>query len=462
MSIYVVDQIMGSGKTTAMIRFIKEASLEQPFLYITPYLDEVSRIMDSCSGKEFCEPKEEGGKTANLTRLMNRGRNVVCTHALFSRMTEEAISAAKEFGYILIMDEAAEALKQLPVTVHDAESMLAQYVAVDPGTRNVTWTDTDYEGKLTEYREVIERGHVYEYSQNYWIEAIPPEQLLSFRDVYILTYRYSSQIMRCYCDLYDINYEYQYVTGTSSDTYRLCDEPPAVMETDYTNLIHIIENDKLNSIGEEPTALSRSWYDRQLPGSKMLERLKRNTTNYFKNITKSPSHRNLWTTYSGESRLGVKWKQVLSGPKYTKSFLACNARGTNNYRDRTALAYLINRFPDPSMVNFLREKGIAFDPEEYALSELLQWIWRSAIRDGQEITIYIPSRRMRELLKKWIQSSVKAQTEPGLSEDSPGPSVSEGSDKEQTAEMLSVYLISGVGMNPVPSVNTEIEEAKID
>jgi len=33
---------------------------------------------------------------------------------------------------------------------------------------------------------------------------------------------------------------------------------------------------------------------------------------------------------------------------------------------------------------------------------MIQWIWRSAIRDGKEIWVYIPSRRMRELLKKWL------------------------------------------------------------
>ena len=38
----------------------------------------------------------------------------------------------------------------------------------------------------------------------------------------------------------------------------------------------------------------------------------------------------------------------------------------------------------------------------YSLSVLIQWIWRSAIRDGEEIWIYIPVQRMRELLEQWI------------------------------------------------------------
>ena len=42
------------------------------------------------------------------------------------------------------------------------------------------------------------------------------------------------------------------------------------------------------------------------------------------------------------------------------------------------------------------------EENEYALGEMIQWIWRSAIRDGKEIWIYVPSRRMRELLKQWL------------------------------------------------------------
>ena len=39
----------------------------------------------------------------------------------------------------------------------------------------------------------------------------------------------------------------------------------------------------------------------------------------------------------------------------------------------------------------------------YALSTMLQWIWRSAIRRGEEIWLYVPSRRMRTLLKDWME-----------------------------------------------------------
>ena len=52
--------------------------------------------------------------------------------------------------------------------------------------------------------------------------------------------------------------------------------------------------------------------------------------------------------------------------------------------------------------NFFLQHGIAVDEDGYALSEMLQFIWRSAIRDGKEIWIYVPSIRMRGLLERWI------------------------------------------------------------
>ena len=36
------------------------------------------------------------------------------------------------------------------------------------------------------------------------------------------------------------------------------------------------------------------------------------------------------------------------------------------------------------------------------IGEMVQWIYRSQIRNGKPITVYVPSRRMRELLIDWL------------------------------------------------------------
>lgn len=43
-NIKVVDSIMGSGKTSAAINLMNNASKDENFIFITPYLNEVERI----------------------------------------------------------------------------------------------------------------------------------------------------------------------------------------------------------------------------------------------------------------------------------------------------------------------------------------------------------------------------------------------------------------------------------
>ena len=57
----------------------------------------------------------------------------------------------------------------------------------------------------------------------------------------------------------------------------------------------------------------------------------------------------------------------------------------------------------PNEKQYLIGNGVNVLEDKYALSVMIQWIWRSAIRDGKEVWIYIPSKRMRNLLKDWIE-----------------------------------------------------------
>ena len=55
-----------------------------------------------------------------------------------------------------------------------------------------------------------------------------------------------------------------------------------------------------------------------------------------------------------------------------------------------------------------RYVNISTEQEQmWALSEMLHWVWRSAIRNGKKITLYIPSKRMRELLLQWLNNEIQ-------------------------------------------------------
>ena len=59
----------------------------------------------------------------------------------------------------------------------------------------------------------------------------------------------------------------------------------------------------------------------------------------------------------------------------------------------------------PWMKNYLLKLGAKnVNQDMYALSILIQWVFRSAIRNGEEIWVYVPSRRMRTLFQTWLDN----------------------------------------------------------
>ena len=60
--------------------------------------------------------------------------------------------------------------------------------------------------------------------------------------------------------------------------------------------------------------------------------------------------------------------------------------------------YMANIFVNPIIEHFFKAHNVDIDQDKYALAELIQFIYRSRIREDKEIYCYIPSKRLRELL----------------------------------------------------------------
>lgn len=400
MSIYIIDEIMGGGKTSAMINHINKSTEEEKFLFITPYLKEVERIKKSCPGKKFKEPNALGGKLKNIKILLRKGHNIVSTHALFSMFDSEALSYVKELGYTLIIDEVVNAIDLKCLSKYDADYVNTKLISTDESGK-IVWKESDYTGLFSDIKQMIESSDIFAYTDTTWVGLLPVELFTSFKDVYIMTYMFEYQLQRGYFDLQKIEYSSKYITGNSIDTYEITDTPVEKKYIDFKSLVNILDNEKLNKIGDSETALSKNWYMKNINGSKGKE-LKNDVQNYFHHYTGTKANQNLWTTYCDSDDEQFECRNKLKGNGYTKAFLPCNARGTNDYKDRTALAYLVNRFANPNIIQLFNKTGIEFDEDGYALSEMIQWIWRSAIREGKPIQLYIPSKRMRNLLIQWL------------------------------------------------------------
>jgi hypothetical protein len=391
--ITVVDARMGRGKSSAAIRYMNRYKGTKRFLYITPYLKEVDRICERC---EFDQADSEFiSKSIELKAHMRHGRNVAATHSLFYLMDDEALDLARSQGYSLIIDESIEVIAKQYVTNKDFELIMTQLVDEDENGR-LTWKDREYNGKFDGYKSSADVGSLYRLDTAL-LDVLNPDMLRAFDEVFMLTYLFDGQYQKAYLDFFGFDYN---IVGVERDAdgYYFSDKPDAPPPIDYSSLINIIDNPRMNAPGKGKTDLSKNWYTRRRYDSPEIRALRNGMRNFFEQQTDGSSQTRLWTCFKEDQ---AKLIDKNSG-RFRSSFLQVASRATNEYRDRTDIAYMVNRFADPNVMKFFATNGISINEEHFALSEMLQWIWRSAIRDDQPINLYIPSSRMRGLLIEWI------------------------------------------------------------
>lgn len=399
----IVDAIMGAGKTQSIMNYINQSESDRKFLVITPFLDEITRYRTYCKEKNFKSPKFKKQKTKldNIKYLIEKGENIVSTHALFQKFDNELIDICRAQNYTLIMDEVANVIDEYTITKQDFEILKNTYVTINPETKQLIWKEeySDYKGKFDNEKRLCELGSLVCYGNDLMVWLFPIETFNSFRNIFILTYKFELQLQRYYYDYYGLQYKFWSVEGNDLENYHLVDYNPNknYLDYNYEKLIHICEMDKMNLIGDRDTDLSKSWYSRN-KNNTSIKVLKNNIINFFRNIRNDNSSDNIWTTFKD-------YQSLLKGKGYTKGYLPLNSRATNEYRDRTSVVYPVNRYLNPFVKNFFNINGIDVDENGFALSEMLQFIWRSAIRDGKEVWVYIPSVRMRNLLRQWIKQN---------------------------------------------------------
>ena len=404
--IKVIDARMGRGKTSAAMRYMEENKETKRFLYITPYLEETERICKLC---EFnvetpgngdvgrFDPNEYISKLECLKKLLRSGKNVATTHALFHLLDEKALEIIREKGYSLIVDEELQVVESFAYPKTDLEIATRANLIRQDGSR-LMWIDDSYDGEAFYWLKRTLQSKEVHYDGERGMSLMNPTLLEAFSDVILMTYLFECQYQRIYLDMH--GFEYEICGIDDSEGYRFSDKPDDPPEFDYSSLIKIIEEKYLNEIGEKNT-LSLRWYD-QPQNATSIDQMRKNMNTFMSRQDKNMPDGKMWTCY-------IKHKQKLYGDRnrYSTSFVPINARATNKFRECGRLAYMVGRYANPFTTRFFEKMGFNIDQNKIALSEMLQWIWRSRIRDNKEIVVYIPSKRMRNLLKGWIEDVSK-------------------------------------------------------
>jgi hypothetical protein len=400
--INIVDTPCGYGKTSWAIQAMNEAHPDtHKFIYVTPFLNEVERVKTSVINRDFQEPsvnKNGETKLGDLHRLLKEKKDICTTHALFQSANSETRRLLKESNYTLILDEVLNVIEQVDMKKNDLDVLQrAGVVNIEEnnmGVKYIQWNEEkDYDTKYNKERNMALTGNLLYCRDSVLIWNFPCEMFKLFNHVYILTYLFSGQQQRYYYDLHNIGYRYLSVQK-DFDKYNLVPYDQRIIhdKKQLIELINIYEG-KLNEIGEGRTALSSTW----LKGKNNTKTLRNNTYNYLTNIINAKSNNSLWTT--------IKHCFDKVQPRnFKRAFIPVSIRATNEYKDRYNLAYLVNRFMNPIEKSFFEENGVDVNQDTWALSELIQWVWRSRIRDEEPINLYLPSSRMRSLLIRYLSS----------------------------------------------------------
>jgi hypothetical protein len=416
--ITVIDAIMGAGKTTWIIDYMNRllgqhhlnaTGLKPRFIYVTPLLEETDRIRSACPIGLFKNPvPTHGRKFYDFKKLLEKGENISTTHQLFRQLDRECYELIKGQGYTLIIDEALNCLELYEdLSSADFKVLLDHnmvYIEADSSKLRWNYADfPDYTGKFEGIKSLCDNGNLVVYGEGsdrkILIWEFAGDFLYSFSDIFILTYLYQGSPMSLYLQSEGFKVDMMSVSKGSVIPHNMVNQ--AEIKAKLRSLLTVYEGPK-NSIGERETGrgsfpFSSTWLetekDKYMNGK--LPYVRGVVTKWFERDAGTPSSQNAWTTMKKAQRL-------LQGPRYARGFIPINAKATNDYAHKTSLAYLANVYYHTIIKQFFQKKGLPVLEDLHALSEMVQWIFRSAVRNGQPIKVFIPSPRMRSLLQDWL------------------------------------------------------------
>ena len=411
--IEILDCCCGSGKTTKLIDDISKLNNDTKVIYVTPLLSECYRVSGAYPKEtedgdvDYSQPEiqefggyiydtshklyskffqhptasnKDGSKLTGLTSLLEQGHNITTTHALFRSLTKEHLDLIKSQNYLLVIDEVLSVYTEYLELKNELPKLLENKIMfLDTDGVTLRWNRTlccDLERYETEIN-LCDSGSLLLLDNKVLLWEMSPEILSCFKQIKMATYLFDGSYMCGFLKYHG----FTYTTETFGKKGK-----------DFKSLIQIVNDDKLNKIGDRITALSSSS---QVNNRTYNEQLKKNLVNLFNHKHKVPKEERLWCCYKGAFN-------SIKGFGYTKNFLAVGTKATNNYAHTSVVAFTVNLFANPIIARHLQTKGITIDENKLALGEMIQWLYRSRIRKDESIVAYLPSRRMRELLIDWL------------------------------------------------------------
>ena len=392
----IIDSIMGSGKTTWAIRCMNNFPGRR-FIFATPFLDEDRRIREGCPTLNFVEPDGTFSKLSDIRRLIAEGKNIATTHALLGQWVPTARDAdnLRKWNYTLILDEALEVIQPVQqFNAADLEILCDGLIEIDAATSKVRWIAENFPQRYHDIQKLAQSGRLHLCRDSQLLDLMPIDILQAMPNLIVLTFLFEASHMCHYMRIHGMTWQTAFI---DNGRLQMGEADLRSKKKDIKRLLSIYSG-KYNKCGEERASLSASFWSSVKNASARYQVIK-NIRSYFLTHCRARVDQCMWSAFKDKNNGDGN---MVKG--FKRAFVPFNAKATNNFSDRTCLAYAVNVYDNPMVLAWFYEHGQKPDGELFALSAMLQWIWRSAIRNGQPIKLYLPSSRMRKTLCDWLDS----------------------------------------------------------
>jgi len=497
--ITIKDRPCGWGKTTEILASYKPGNKYITVLPFLSEVDRMVKGAQRYSKFKMVAPSDNSKtKRESAQTLLEAGDSVACTHALFYSLGTLATQPVSTYvtgfdasdpsdlsnckthtkylldDYHLIVDEVVDPFDTIKgVTFREFQNDYEDLglATVEEDGRVVPtpdWEQRFYAGSTTFKRDLFEAaksGALYLLENRLFVLTIPIELLLRPKTTTIYTYLSEGTILLAFLRRLE-----KRLAGTADAFTLTVDKLSAAREKDWREDVRAAL-----TIKSIPTLEVFNWahggQTKTFQGA-AGQTACRSAGNALKKFAGSElrgvDRRRVMLTCARENwKAHIEGKKPLAGrvAKHSRLFgraavefpdkptgaltyqttgvqwVGNTTRGVNDYITCSHAVYLYNQNPNPQLLQFLGMQQGTREAAEftnaYALSELVQWLFRCSIRSGGvngtgrpfeqrlKATVYIPSDRMRNLLINWLNTGEISSTTPSAQMDGTLGSVKE-------------------------------------
>ena len=385
-----IDRPCGTGKTTRMINSF--CPTEQ-YLVVVPTLSEVQRVLRD-SRVPFTEPDDKlyGTKMAHFEKLVAEGENIVTTHKLLDAVDIRSVDLA---DYNLFIDEVFDVIENVHGPSNeawDAVYIRDRYATVDSAGQ-VTPTDKwrvkpkqlDPTIRFDLFR-AAEAGRLHKTDNGYFVDVVTPDLFTKPKQTTVHTYLAEVSLMAAYLKKHDVPF--------------VVDKDHSLDMRQRAKAQHLLSIHQISALENISMSHTKQGLMRGRQAATVSAALKNLRSRSLRGVEAKDimitCRKDKWLDQNDNPKGAFAYQSKLTAA----SWIAKTTKGSNEYRHCTHAVYLSKLNLSPNIIDYL---GIDKQFEkDWAVSELIQWLYRTGLRDGKKVELHLASSHMKCLLEDWL------------------------------------------------------------